>query len=68
MNYYDYKYIILGAGPAGLAFANKLLEFGEDDFLVLEKEDTAGGLCRSVDSPHFPDNRPCFRTIHFWDR
>lgn len=49
MNYYDYKYIILGAGPAGLAFANKLLEFGEDDFLVLEKEDTAGGLCRSVE-------------------
>lgn len=42
------KYLILGAGPAGLAFANKLKQNGEDNFLVLEKEDTAGGLCRSV--------------------
>lgn len=42
------KYLILGAGPAGLTFANKLLQNGEDNFLVLEGEDTAGGLCRSV--------------------
>lgn len=42
------KYLILGAGPAGLTFANKLLEMGEDDFLVIEKEDIAGGLCKSV--------------------
>lgn len=42
------KYLILGAGPAGLTFANKLKENGENDFLVLEKENEAGGLCRSV--------------------
>lgn len=42
------KYLILGAGPAGLAFANRLKQNGEDDFLVLEKEQEAGGLCRSV--------------------
>ncbi len=42
------KYLILGAGPAGLTFANKLKENGEKDFLVLEKEKEAGGLCRSV--------------------
>jgi protoporphyrinogen oxidase len=42
------KYLILGAGPAGLAFANRLLEAGETSFLVLEKEAEAGGLCRSV--------------------
>ena len=42
------KYLILGAGPAGLTFANKLLEMGEEDFLVIEKEDIAGGLCKSV--------------------
>lgn len=42
-----YKYLILGAGPAGLSFANRLLEKGEKDFLVLEKEAEAGGLCRS---------------------
>lgn len=43
------KYLILGAGPAGLAFANKLLERGENDLLVLERESCAGGLCRSTD-------------------
>lgn len=42
------KYLILGAGPAGLAFANRLFQAGENDFLVLEKEAVAGGLCRSV--------------------
>lgn len=41
------KYLILGAGPAGLAVANKLLKNGEEDFLVIEKENIAGGLCRS---------------------
>ncbi len=43
------KYLILGAGPAGLAFANRLLQKNEDNFLVLEQERIAGGLCRSVD-------------------
>lgn len=42
------KYLILGAGPAGLAFASRLKEKGETSFLVLEKEESAGGLCRSV--------------------
>lgn len=41
------KYLILGAGPAGLAFAYRLFQKGERDFLILEKEDEAGGLCRS---------------------
>lgn len=43
------KYLILGAGPAGLSMANSLLNLGEDDFIVLEKEASAGGLCRSVE-------------------
>ena len=43
------KYIILGAGPAGLTFANKLKQTGETDFIVLERESEAGGLCRSQD-------------------
>lgn len=43
------KYLILGAGPAGLTFANRLYQRGERDFLVLEKENEAGGLCRSVE-------------------
>lgn len=41
------KYLILGAGPAGLTVANKLKQKGVDDFLLLEKEREAGGLCRS---------------------
>lgn len=44
-----YKYAILGAGPAGLTFANVLKKNREDDFVVFEKETEAGGLCRSTD-------------------
>jgi len=42
------KYLVLGSGPAGLTFANRLLQLGEESFLVLEKESEAGGLCRST--------------------
>lgn len=48
------KFLICGAGPAGLAFANKLLDSGIDDFLVLEAEPEAGGLCRSVQVDNAP--------------
>lgn len=41
------KYLILGAGPAGLTLAHRLRQKGEESFLVLEKEEEAGGLCRS---------------------
>ncbi len=41
------KYLILGAGPAGLTVANRLLDKGITSFCVLEKENEAGGLCRS---------------------
>lgn len=43
------KFLILGAGPAGLSFANKILENGQRDFVLLEAENEAGGLCRSVE-------------------
>ncbi len=49
-----YKYIILGAGPAGLTFGNRLKQLGEDDFLILEKESEAGGLCRSAVVDNYP--------------
>jgi protoporphyrinogen oxidase len=48
------KFLILGAGPSGLAFAHTLLAAGEESFLVLEKEGEAGGLCRSA----LVDNSP----------
>ncbi len=35
------KYLILGAGPAGLTFASRLKQLGEDSFAVLEKENEA---------------------------
>ena len=43
------KYIILGAGPSGLALAHTLHDCGTplSEILVLEKEATPGGLCRS---------------------
>ena len=44
------KYLILGAGPAGLTVATYLKKIRhEDSFLVLESESEAGGLCRSVE-------------------
>lgn len=43
------KFLILGAGPAGLTFANALREAGQENFIVCEKEKCAGGLCRSAD-------------------
>ena len=43
------KYLILGAGPSGLTVANRLLQQGKDDILVIERESEAGGLCRSKD-------------------
>lgn len=48
------KFLILGAGPAGLTFANRLRQLGISDFLILEKEKTAGGLCRSKTVDGFP--------------
>lgn len=48
------KYLILGAGPAGLTFANCLLQHGETSFLILEKEEIAGGLCRSIEMDGAP--------------
>ena len=48
------KYLILGAGPAGLSVAAKLKQYGEKSFLVLEKEQEAGGLCRSTTVDNAP--------------
>ncbi|WP_419785899.1 protoporphyrinogen/coproporphyrinogen oxidase [Pseudodesulfovibrio sp.] len=41
------KYLIIGAGPTGLGAAHRLHELGMDDFLVLERENYAGGLAAS---------------------
>ena len=38
------KYLILGAGVSGLSFANNI---NEQDYLIVEKENTAGGYCRT---------------------
>lgn len=32
------KYLIMGAGPAGLTLANKMKQTGITNFLILEKE------------------------------
>lgn len=41
------KYVIIGAGPAGLVLACKLRNQGEKSILLLESENEVGGLCRS---------------------
>ena len=43
------KSVILGAGPSGLTAALALIDAGHNlnDILVIEKENIAGGLCRS---------------------
>jgi len=41
------KYLIIGAGPTGLGAAHRLKELGCTDFLVLEKNNHAGGLASS---------------------
>lgn len=48
------KYLIIGAGPAGLTLACSLINKGIKDITVLEGESTAGGLCRS----EMADGRP----------
>ena len=42
-----FDYIILGAGVAGLSFCKRISETS-DSMLLLEKEDTVGGLARSI--------------------
>ena len=42
------KFLILGAGPAGLTFANVLKQNKINDFIVIERCMQAGGLCKSV--------------------
>lgn len=39
--------LILGCGAAGIFLGQELLKRGDDNFLILEKEDRPGGLCRS---------------------
>ena len=48
------RILVLGAGPAGLALACRLVQRGRRDVLVLEREAEAGGLCRSA----FVDGAP----------
>ena len=48
------RYIIIGAGPAGLAFGIALQRSGEKSFVILEKETQAGGLCRSAQVDGYP--------------
>ncbi len=39
------RFLIIGAGMTGLAFANFI---DDDDFLVVEREDEIGGWCRTI--------------------
>ncbi|SOB58575.1 Amine oxidase [Pseudodesulfovibrio profundus] len=41
------KYLIIGAGPTGLGAANRLRELGMEEFIILERNNYAGGLATS---------------------
>lgn len=45
--------VIIGAGLTGLSAAYHLEQAGFHDYVVLEKESSAGGLCRSVNKDGF---------------
>ena len=42
------KFVILGMGPTGIGAALRLRELGIDDFVVIDKQNEAGGLSSSV--------------------
>jgi protoporphyrinogen oxidase len=42
------RFVIIGAGPTGLGAARRLQELGETDWLLLEADEVAGGLARSI--------------------
>jgi predicted NAD/FAD-dependent oxidoreductase len=44
----DTRFVIAGAGAAGLSAAEALKEKGYSDIIILEKESFAGGKCRSA--------------------
>lgn len=47
------KIVILGAGPTGLSAAYHLEKKGFFDYKIFEKEETVGGLCRSIQHDGF---------------
>lgn len=46
------RFLIVGAGPTGLAAAWQLQRAGEDRWLLVDADDTAGGLAGSVVDDH----------------
>ncbi len=47
----DRQIVIIGAGPCGLACARELDRLGEQNWIILERNDHAGGLASSVIDP-----------------
>jgi len=45
MNKINTKYLVIGAGISGLAFANFI---DSNDYIIIEKEDEIGGYCRTI--------------------
>lgn len=50
----NHKFVIIGAGPAGLGAGYRLRELGVEDFVILEQNNYAGGLATTfVDEKGF---------------
>jgi protoporphyrinogen oxidase len=46
------KFLIIGAGPTGLGAAYRLKDLGDNDYLIIERENWAGGLASSFLDPN----------------
>jgi protoporphyrinogen oxidase len=42
-----YKYLIIGGGITGITLGRMLQKAGVEDFIILESEKEAGGLCKT---------------------
>jgi|TARA_B110000908_G_scaffold172446_1_gene239869 protoporphyrinogen oxidase len=70
------KFLVLGAGPSGLVFTDQMLRYGHTDILLVERNEEAGGLCRSkivdgapldIGGGHFLDKRNEQATSYLFD-
>lgn len=50
-NYFDT--IIIGGGITGVTIGRLLQKKNKNNFLIIEKENEAGGLCRSKNIRHY---------------
>ncbi len=65
----EHSIVIIGAGPTGLGAASALQEAGHDNWVLVERDDTVGGLARSFrDERGFTWDIGCHVVFSHYDR